>query len=379
MSSRVRKLRDGTEVAVHANDGIRKVCGCTRAKRRDCKHPWYFNYQWKGKSYRFNLNRHLGRAKGDLAKSEADRAAEEIRITIRKGSWSAVENQRADESPSVATTQAALTFEGFAEYWKRLKRCQLVRPEDNNSRINTIRAFTFVAGERFGALPMNQITADHIEQFRAARKMAGLSVVTQNHDLKLMRKMWNWGIRARREAERNGQQIPSYALTSTPFRDGGVALISLEKETPRAKRFSSEQDEDRLLALADARMRAFITTMLDTCCRPGELRSLQWREVDLKGKELTILAGKSKTGVGGQVPLSARVVALLEMRQYLPDGKPMPENAYVFGNEIGQAMTKDVLSDVSRGRRLEIETPGSACARGRQTLRKRPTARLEWI
>jgi integrase len=343
MSSGVRKLRDGTEVAVNTNEGIRKICGCTRVKKRDCKHPWYFNYQWKGTSYRFHLNRHLGRKRGNLAKSEADRVAEEIRIAIRKGSWNAAETETADESRSTGTTQAALTFEEFAEYWKRLKGCQLVRPEDNNSRIRTIRAFMLLTGERFGALPMNQITADHIEQFRAARKTAGLSVVTHNHDLKLMRKMWNWGIRARREAERNGQQVPPYGLTSTPFRDGGVALISLEKETPRSKRFSSEQDEDRLLALADVRMRAFITTMLDTCCRPGELRSLQWREVDLKEKELTILAGKSKTGVGGEVPLSARVVSLLEMRQYQPDGKLMPEDAYVFGNEIGQAMTKDVL------------------------------------
>jgi hypothetical protein len=31
------------------------------------------------------------------------------------------------------------------------------------------------------------------------------------------------------------------------------------------------------------------------------------------------------------------------MREYLPDGTPMPEAAYVFGNEIGEEMTKHVL------------------------------------
>ena len=102
--------------------------------------------------------------------------------------------------------------------------------------------------------------------------------------------MWNWGIRARVEAECGGHAMPVYGLTGTPFRVGGVSFISLEKETPRNERFTSHEDEERLLALADARMKAFIVTMLDTACRPGELQSLQWRQVNLKGKLATVSA-----------------------------------------------------------------------------------------
>lgn len=35
--------------------------------------------------------------------------------------------------------------------------------------------------------------------------------------------------------------------------------------------------------------------MLETCCRPGEILSLQWQDVDLETRELTIRAEKAKT------------------------------------------------------------------------------------
>ena len=47
----------------------------------------------------------------------------------------------------------------------------------------------------FGEKLLTAITTDDIEAFRDSRKAAGLSAVTVNHDLKLLRKMLNWGIR----------------------------------------------------------------------------------------------------------------------------------------------------------------------------------------
>lgn len=140
-----------------------------------------------------------------------------------------------------------------------------------------------------------------------------------------------------------------HGLSGTPFRVGGVAFIGIEKETPRNERFSNIGDEERLLALADPRMRAFITTMLDTCTRPGELRTLQWTAVDLERRIVKLKAAgrgqraKTKTQVGSTVPLSARAVALLELRHHLPDGDRMPDTSYVFGDEVGEEMSKHVL------------------------------------
>ena len=77
----VRRLRDGTAIALHDNDGIRKICGCPRAKWVKCRHAWHFNFAWKGEHYRFSLNKHLGIP--DLSKTQAERAAEKLRIEIR--------------------------------------------------------------------------------------------------------------------------------------------------------------------------------------------------------------------------------------------------------------------------------------------------------
>ena len=58
--------------------------------------------------------------------------------------------------------------------------------------------------------------------------------MTVNHDLKLLRKMFNWGIRK------------GY-LERTPFKIGTEPAITLEKEIPRARRFEHEDDEQKLL------------------------------------------------------------------------------------------------------------------------------------
>jgi Phage integrase SAM-like domain len=47
----------------------------------------------------------------------------------------------------------------------------------------------------FGQKALTALTTDDIEVFRDARESAGLSPVTVNHDLKLLRKMFNWAIR----------------------------------------------------------------------------------------------------------------------------------------------------------------------------------------
>jgi hypothetical protein len=55
-----RRLRDGREVDIGRNEGLRKVCGCGRHKWPKCPHPWHFSFQWEGRHYRFSLDRHLG-------------------------------------------------------------------------------------------------------------------------------------------------------------------------------------------------------------------------------------------------------------------------------------------------------------------------------
>ena len=131
---------------------------------------------------------------------------------------------------------------------------------DNRYRLDKICTFVLTAGGpsvAFGDKHLDAITTDDVEAFRDARKATGLCAVTVNHDLKLLRKMFNWGIRK------------GY-LQKTPFKIGTEPAISLEREIPRDKRFESDADERRVLDAAAPYLRAVIIGMLDTGCRQAK-------------------------------------------------------------------------------------------------------------
>ena len=305
------------------NNGLRKRCSCPRTKWAKCSHPWHLNYKWKETHYRLSLDREVGQPV--TSKSEASREAERIRTAIREGTF------RQQMSEALADSPTLLTFATFAERWKMERGAQLVGAKDNAYRLETIGAFVLL-GESpaltFGEKALSDISSDDIEAFRASRKAEGLSAVTVNHDLKLLRKMFNWAIRKK-------------LLTQTPFRIDGATVVSLEREIPRAVRFEDADDEDRLLKAANPHLRALIIGLLDTACRPGELLSLQWKDVNLPRREVMIRAEKAKTRTARIVPLSTRLLATLELRKLGPDGKEHPPEAYVFGNDVGER-TKSV-------------------------------------
>jgi len=79
--------------------------------------------------------------------------------------------------------------------------------------------------------------------------------------------------------------------------------------------------------------------MLETCCRPGEILSLQCHDVDLETRELTIRAEKAKTRRARRLPIASRLFAVLDMRRLDPTGNPFPPDAYVFGDRLGRGIT----------------------------------------
>ncbi len=308
-----RPQREGT-MARHRNGGLRKRCGCPRARWAKCPHGWHFSFQWRGRRYRVSLDTETGRHID--SKTEAEEAADRLRQAIRRGTF-----QPGADQPQ---TTGALSFRAFADLWLARRGRELVAFKDHTHRLTTVCAFPLPgSGLTFGAKPMATITTDDIEAFRDHRKGKGLSAVTVNHDLKLLRMMFAWGVR-------KGYR------DRTPFKVGTEPAITLEREVPRDRRFQSDDDEQRLLKAARPHLRAVIVAMLDTCCRPGEILSLQWRDVNLERRELIIRAVKEKTRRTRLIPISGRLLAVLEMRRTDPAGQPLPLDAYAFGTRLGQ-------------------------------------------
>lgn len=324
--ARTRRLPDGRILAVHRNRGLRKICDCARSKWAKCVHPWHFSFKWLGKDHRGSLDRYMGQHID--SKTEAEASADRIRAEIRAGTFGGF--KAGSGVPANAKPQPEqLSFASYAKVWDEGRGYQLARPRDNRYRIGVISSFVLPGTNpllTFGMKAVSAVVPADIEAFRHARKKQGLSAVTVNHDLKLLRKMFNWGVR-------NGY------LDRSPFKIGGEPAIPLERETPRDRRFQDGAEEQRLLDAANPHLRGVIIAMLDTCCRPGEVLSLQWRDVDLEAREISITAAKAKTRVGRFAPISARLLAALEMRQLDPSGQSFGPDAYVFGNEVGERVT----------------------------------------
>ena len=250
-------------------------------------------------------------------KTEATTEAERIRNAIRERRYGDPVQQPALEE---------LIFAEFADLWDERRGRELVNAYDNRQRLKQICSYP-LPGVRalttFGEKPVVSLTTDDVEAYRNHRKARGLSAVTVNHDLRLLRKMFNWAVKK------------GY-LGSSPFKRGTETVIQLEREIPRSRRFHNEDDERRLLAAANPNLRGIIIALLDTACRPGEILSLQWKDANLIRRELQVQAAKSKTRTGRVVPISSRLMGVLEMRRLDPAGQPHGPEAYVFGDAIGR-------------------------------------------
>lgn len=83
-----------------------------------------------------------------------------------------------------------------------------------------------------------------------------------------------------------------------------------------------------------------IVGALETCCREGELLTLQWADVSLSRGEILVRAEHTKDRENRIIPISDRLRKVLEMRRNSLAGLPFQPSTYVFGDEIGRRVRK---------------------------------------
>src|SRR5258708_2998955 len=126
---------------------------------------------------------------------------------------------------------------------------------------------------------------------------------------------------------------PPQPPARTPYKaPQGTTLVEVPKSGKRARRLEPGE-EGRIRAVADDFMNDFLTAILFTGCRPGELRTLQWSEV---GERIVILARKAKDREERKLPILPELRDVLDRRRKGPDGHPLPADAHVFGDDTGR-------------------------------------------
>jgi hypothetical protein len=165
------------------------------------------------------------------------------------------------------------------------------------------------------------VTEDDLEAFIKHLASLGRAASTRNHYVQLIKAMSKWAVRK--------------GYRGTPLIAEDSDVVRRKKEAQRNRRLEPDEEE-KLLRAAKPHLRALIIAALESCCREGELLTLQWTDVSLARDEMTIRAENAKDREDRTIPISSRLRWVFEVRRHDADGRPFPPSAYVFGNEVGR-------------------------------------------
>jgi integrase len=236
----------------------------------------------------------------------------------------------------------------FAKYKKKRTGQSLARDDRYawNALLRTTIARANGSSVGFGEIDVRHVTRHDLEALRDAIRVKRSEAfndslgrkqtwrrggpVAANRALRRLRTFYRWA-------------IDEDYLTTTPFKK---TIASAGREFARERRLvpdvydaagtlTEPGEERRLLAAAGPHLSALIIAALETCCRIGELLSLQWKEVRFDLNALHLPAEKTKARRARRVPMSTRLRAVLEMRRTDPAGDNYGPDAYVFVDASG--------------------------------------------
>jgi integrase len=364
-------------MAKKGHDGLRKRCRCGPTKWVRCTHPWYFMWKRRGKEFRESLHRRAGvPASYVMSKTEADGWRDKLRDQIREGTYVAI---GADDPATIAQSTVNDVLDRYLT--DHVNRPGRRRGSISNmeSHVGLLRTTPIVIGKRrvpFGALPIRDVTTDHVEALRAARRQTMQDALAQLEKARAdtTGKVMPPRVRPFEKGGEAGinrllarlRHVFSYAIRKgivdgTPFKRHGTTMIQLatEFENGRTRRLAPGE-EARLLANAGPHMYALIVAALETRCRVGELLGLRWSDVlwtderEPKLRKFILSADRTKTARTRTIPITSRLRAVMEMRRTDPKGENHAPTAHVFGNEFGEQVKRTVRAWQATCRRAGI-------------------------
>jgi integrase len=289
---------------------VSKRCHCP--DQSTCSHHWFLRVHTNGQRQRIDLTERFPGEAVDVAAARAKDLA-------RKG-------QLFDVPP----TDARLTFGDIAD------RYIAAYPDRSHHYLAGVRVLDVPAANgatvTLESKSADDVTAADIKHLvklwrSRPRTKAGVKhgAVAERHLLQTLRHTFNWAI------------AEGFA-THTPFKSAqGVNMIKVKASKGRSRRLEAGE-ADKILDVANGYIKDFFNAMIETGCRPGELRQLQWSEV--RSDEIVVLAHKAKDREERRIPIMPALAKILARRKLGPDGRELAPDRYVFGNEVGEVVAR---------------------------------------
>lgn len=279
---------------------------------------WQYRYTFEGKEKTLSLGLYPG-VSLIQARARRDEAEKVLALGVNpSAARKAAKGQVKAQKSADANTFERVAREWFAGHRKRISQGY---QEDVLRRLEQ-NVFPWI-----GKLPIAQVKADQIRE--TVKRIEGRGAVET----------------ARRQLQKIGQ-IMRYAVVEGLIEyDPTANLRGLIKPLPvqHFKSITNPSELGKLLRAIDAYCGTFhvicalkLAPMLFV--RPGELRRMEWLEVDLAVAEWRIPADKMKMKAPHIVPLAPQVVKILSELQQLTGG-----GQYVFPGRNGRPMSENAI------------------------------------
>jgi integrase len=163
----------------------------------------------------------------------------------------------------------------------------------------------------FGDRPLNQVTPQRIEEYKASRKNY-VKDATINRELACLKSIFSKAV------------LWGYAG------DNPVKKVKFFREELKPVKVLTSEERRRLLDCCPAWLRPIVVAALKTGMRKGEIRNLRWADVDLTNNNIHVR--RTKSGKMRIVPIHP------ELYEVLKELRPRRNSEYVFIGERGQKL-----------------------------------------
>lgn len=149
---------------------------------------------------------------------------------------------------------------------------------------------------RWSGLTCTEITIELITQLRDERST--ISNQTANKELRYLRSLFNWGIRK------------GY------IHQNPASVVDMMRVEKRDVYVPSQEDIDKVFAIANDEQRAYLLCLRDTLARSREINQLKWEDIDFQNKTITLYTRKKKHGTKTPsiIPITRRLCEMLTGR-----------------------------------------------------------------
>ena len=157
----------------------------------------------------------------------------------------------------------------------------------------------------FGNMNLGSITTGKIKDYilqrkgcNARGKSAAVTNSSLNIELAYLKRIFNTAI-----------EEEQYSIDRNPVK----STLFLKDDTKRRDKVLTAEEEEKLLKVASPHLKPIIITALNTGMRKTEISTLEWENVDLKNRTITITAEHSKNGKAREIPISSELLGELKV------------------------------------------------------------------